>query len=172
MVTDHFAVFGLPRRQALDVEQLEALYRARQAEVHPDRFAHASDAERRRAMEEAARVNEAYVTLKDPLKRARHLLELAGHDVGLETNTAMPADFLMAQLERREAVAAARAQGDSDALDAAARALRKEIRAELAALETALEGGDHAAAGERVRRLMFHEKLLHEIDEAFAALET
>lgn len=172
LAQDHFALFGLPRSQALDGGRLEARYRELQGEVHPDRYAHLSDAEQRRAMQWASRVNEAYQTLKDPLKRARYLLELAGHDVGLETNTAMPVEFLMAQMELREQVAQARANGDSEALDGLHRKLTRTVRDEYAALQAALEAGDHDRAGELVRQLMFQEKLLQEIGDALEVLET
>jgi molecular chaperone HscB len=169
---DFFALFDLPRRQALDVDRLEGLYRDIQARVHPDKHAHLSDAEQRMAMQWATRVNEAYLTLKDPLRRARYLLELAGHDVRLETNTAMPVAFLMAQMGLREAVADAKEGGDIDALDALHRRLKKEIRTEYATLQTTLDAGDHGRAGELVRQLMFQEKLLHEIGDALEVLET
>lgn len=169
---DFFALFGLPRRQALDAGRLDALYRDLQAQVHPDRFAHLSDAEQRLAMQWATRVNEAWQTLRDPLRRARYLLELAGHDVRLETNTAMPTEFLVAQLELREAVAEAKDRGDVAGLDALYRRLKKEIRDEYATLESALEADDLARAGELVRQLMFQEKLLHEIGDALEVLET
>jgi molecular chaperone HscB len=169
---DFFALFGLPRRQDVDVARLEVLYREVQAQVHPDKYAHLSDSEKRQAMQWATRVNEAYQTLKDPLKRARYLLELGGHDVRLETNTAMPVEFLMAQMELREAVAAAKENGDIDGLDAQHRRLKKDIRGEFASLQATLDAGDHARAGELVRQLMFQEKLLHEIGDALEVLET
>ncbi|MEW6514953.1 MAG: Fe-S protein assembly co-chaperone HscB [Pseudomonadota bacterium] len=169
---DFFALFDLPRQQALEVDRLEALYRDIQGKVHPDKHAHLSDTEQRMAMQLATRVNEAYLTLKDPLKRARYLLELAGHDVRLETNTAMPVEFLMAQMELREAVADAKEGGEIDALDALHRRLKKEICAEFATLQDTLDAGDHARAGELVRQLMFQEKLLHEIGDALEVLET
>ncbi|NWG31683.1 MAG: Fe-S protein assembly co-chaperone HscB [Rhodocyclaceae bacterium] len=169
---DHFALFGLPRSQAFDIARLEARYRELQGEVHPDRYAHLSDAEKRRAMQWASRVNEAYQTLKDPLRRARYLLELAGHDVRLETNTAMPVEFLMEQMELREAVAEAKESGDIDALDARHRQLKRTIRDEYTALQAALEAGEHQRAGELVRQLMFQEKLLQEIGDALEVLET
>lgn len=168
---DFFALFDLPRQQALDVDRLEVLYRDIQAKVHPDKHAHLSDTEQRMAMQWATRVNEAYLTLKNPLKRARYLLELAGHDVRLETNTAMPVEFLMAQMELREAVADAKGGGDIDALDALHRRLKKEIRTEYVTLQATLDSGDHPRAGELVRQLMFQEKLLHEIGDALEVLE-
>jgi molecular chaperone HscB len=169
---DYFSLFGLPRQQGLDNARLEVLYRDIQAQVHPDKHAHLSDSDKRLAMQWATRVNEAYLTLKDPLKRARYLLELAGHDVRLETNTAMPPTFLMAQMELREAVAEAKDAGDLDGLDSQHRRLKKEIRGEYAELQAALDGNDLDRAGALVRQLMFQEKLLQEIDAALAHLET
>lgn len=169
---DHFALFGLPRRQALDEIELESRYRELQAKVHPDRHAHLTDAEQRLAMQWATRVNEAYLTLKSPLRRGEYLLRLAGHDPQLEHNTAMPADFLMRQMELREAVEEARQGGDADALDRMHRQMKKEMKVQYDALAQALdEETDHARAAAIVRQLMFQEKLLHEIDEALATIE-
>jgi len=94
LTSNHFELFGLEPVFALSADSLDSAYRDIQAKVHPDRFAHAGDAERRASLQWTTRVNEAYRTLKDPLQRARHLLELRGVDVAFETNTSMPADFL------------------------------------------------------------------------------
>jgi len=99
---NHFELFGLAPDFALDPEALERNYREIQSRVHPDRFAHAGDAERRASLQWTTRVNEAYRTLTDPVQRAKHILELHGVDVAFETNTQMPSDFLMQQLELRE----------------------------------------------------------------------
>jgi len=168
---DYFSLFGLPRQQGLDGDRLDGLYRDIQARVHPDKHAHLSDSDKRLAMQWATHVNEAYQTLKDPLKRARYLLHLAGHDVKLETNTAMPVDFLMAQMALREAVADAREAGDVDALDEQQRRLRRQIKAEFEELRTALDGNDLEGAALRVRQLMFQEKLMQEIDDALICVE-
>jgi molecular chaperone HscB len=168
---DFFSLFGLPRQQALDADKLELLYRDIQTRVHPDKHAHLADSDKRLAMQWATHVNEAYQTLKDPLKRARYLLQLAGHDVRLETNTAMPAEFLMAQMELRESVAEAKDAGDAETLDALHRQLKKESRAEYALLQETLDAGAHERAGALVRQLMFQEKLLQEIDDALALIE-
>src|SRR5499426_1503841 len=104
---------------------LEKAYREVQSRVHPDRFAHAGDAERRASLQWTTRVNEAYRTLKDPVQRGRHLLELHGVDVAFETNTQMPTDFLMQQLELREELEAATAKKDDSGLDALRARLRQ-----------------------------------------------
>jgi molecular chaperone HscB len=169
---DHFALFDLPRRQAVDELELERKYQDVQAQVHPDKHAHLADADKRLAMQWATKVNEAYLALKSPLKRAEYLLGLLGHDPQIERNTAMPTEFLMRQMELREAVEEARAGGDVDALDGMHRQIRKEMGVQHQALVQALdETKDYARGAEIVRQLMFQEKLLHEIDEALQAVE-
>ncbi|WP_310450352.1 Fe-S protein assembly co-chaperone HscB [Sulfuritalea sp.] len=168
---DHFTLFGLPRAQSLDLESLENSFRAVQAKVHPDKHAHAGDADRRLAMQWATRVNEAFQTLKSPGKRARYLLSLLGHDPQIESNTAMPTEFLISQMELREAVIEARAAANEDALDAVRLRLLNEIKVEYQRLAELIDvAKDFAAAGNLVRQLMFQEKLLNEIDDALEAV--
>lgn len=169
---DHFALFGLPARQALDGDELDRLYREVQSRVHPDKHAHRGDADRRVAMQWSTQVNDAYQTLRDPLLRARYLLHLSGHDPRIETNTAMPTEFLMQQMELRETVEQARDEGDIGRLDELHRQLRRNMATAQEALRVALdESHDFAGAGEIVRQLMFQEKLLTEIDQALEAIE-
>src|SRR5207247_3803575 len=103
---NHFELFGLPARFAVDAAALAAGYREPQREVHPDRCAAAPEPERRVSMQLATRVNEAYHTLKSPLKRAVYILRLRGVDPEFETNTAMPPKFLMEQMSWRERIEA------------------------------------------------------------------
>ena len=169
---DHFSLFGLNRGFRLDLSDLDSRYRDIQAQVHPDRFAHAGDADRRISMQWATHANEAYQTLKKPLERAKYLLHLAGHDIQAENNTAMPAEFLMEQMEWREAVMDARIGGDHHELEHLHNRLRADINSRYQELGELFDGkGDYAQASDRVRRLMFLEKLLHEIDDALASLE-
>lgn len=169
---DYFALFGLPRVYRVDMARLDQAYHAMQGKVHPDRHAHLPETERRLSMQWAAQVNEAYRTLKQPLARAHYLLRLAGAEGGHESNTVMPAAFLMEQMEWREAVAEARAVGDHHELEKLMRRLdlhAGEIRAEI---EQSLDARkDYATAADAVRRLMFMEKLEHEIEDALEALE-
>jgi molecular chaperone HscB len=163
----HFELLGLPTTYALDSARLESRYRDLQGQVHPDRFAAATEADRRVALQWAARANEAYRTLRDPVGRARYLLGLKGFDTGEETNTAMPADFLMQQMEWREAVAEARGERDAARLES----LRADIGAEreemLRQLERAIDRDANYDAGcSLVRKLRFLEKLDTEIEEA------
>jgi len=162
---------GLPVAFSIDTATLEQGYRALQTRVHPDRFAAAPPAERRAAMQWATRANEAYRTLRDPIDRARYLLQLRGYDTEEETNTAMPPDFLMQQMEWRESVAAARTARGVPALDALAGAIGAEREALLGQLGRAIDADANYGAGcSLVRKLRFLEKLALEIDDAREAL--
>ena len=157
----------MPERFSIDSSSLDSAFRSVQARVHPDRFTQALAAERRLAMQLATRANEAYQTLRDPVRRARYLCERHGVDVGIQTNTAMPADFLMQQMHWREALDEAKASR----LPAAFGALEVELSDErgrlLAALQSALdEALDHAAAAALVRKLMFVERFAQELSDA------
>ena len=162
---DHFSLFGLPACFDLDAQALESAWRAVAAQVHPDRYATASPAERRVAMQWAARANEAYRVLRDPLLRARYLCEQAGIDLQTESNTSMDTAFLMQQMTWREMLDDAR--DDTDAL-AALRAELEEARVSMrATLKRLLDDErDYAAAGLKVREWMFVEKLAQELADA------
>ncbi len=169
---NHFELFGLEPAFTLDPGRLERAYREVQANIHPDRFAHAGDAERRASKQWTARVNEAYRTLKSPVQRGKYLLELAGVDVALETNTAMPADFLVRQLELREALEEAQERSDTTTLARLRAGLREDERTLEGALAEALDAKrDYPAAAGLVRKLMFLERLNAEIDAAFETMD-
>jgi molecular chaperone HscB len=168
----HFELFDLEPAYAIDSAALDQSYRDLQALVHPDRYANAGDAERRASMQLTTRVNEAYRALKDPVLRAKHLLELNGVDVAFETNTQMPTDFLTQQLEMREELEAAVGKKDSSFLDG--------LRKKLASQEKRLEGligesidgrQDYAGAVELVRKLLFLHKIEEEIQSAYDTIE-
>jgi len=99
---DPFSLFGLSARYTQDADLIARTWKALAARVHPDRYATASASEQRVAQQWAARINDAYRVLRDPLLRARYLCERAGVDVQLETNTAMRPEFLMQQMAWRE----------------------------------------------------------------------
>ena len=165
----HFDLFGLAPAYALEPEALERSYREIQSRVHPDRFAHAGDAERRASLQWTTRVNEAYRTLKDPVQRARHLLELNGVDVAFETNTAMPADFLAQQMELRERLEEASTPAALDQMRSTLSQQRLRLENEIG--ETIDARKDYSAAAGLVRKLQFLDKLEAEIDAAYDTLE-
>ena len=169
---DYFSLFQLPRTFRQDTSALDNRFREVQAQVHPDKFVQAGDAERRLSLQWATRANEAYQTLKKPLARAQYLLSLAGHDVEGENNNAMPPEFLMEQMEWREAVAEARIARELGELEQLHHRVKERMANRYEQLAELLDDqNDYPAASDRVRRLMFLEKLLFDIDDAMAALE-
>lgn len=136
--------------------------------MHPDRFAGAGDAERRASMQWSTRANEAYRMLKDPVQRARYLLELHGVDTGFDTDTAMPGDFLARQIELREALEEARERRDAGALDAMRRGLKESAGVLEAEIASCIDGaGDYAGAAGAVRQLQFLKRLAEEVEAAY-----
>jgi len=164
---NHFDLFHLPISFALDSTALDAAYRDVQREVHPDRFTTAPDA----AAQWATRANEAYQTLKSPLNRGRYFLKIHGIDTEEESNTAMPVEFLMQQMEWREAVVAARALRDEAKLEGLATQKNTDEKALFTQLSGELnQPSSFAEARLTVRKLRFIEKLGEEIDDAFEAV--
>ena len=160
--TNDFELFGLPQQFALDRAQLNERWKAMQREAHPDRFAAEGAAAQRVAMQWSVRINEAYQRLKDPLKRAAYLCELRGVPVQAESNTAMPAAFLMQQMEWRELLE------DTDDV-ATLESLADDVAAERKRLQQALgslldQGNDPQTAVGQVRALMFIERFAAEVD--------
>lgn len=169
---DFFTLLGLPRAFPLDMTELDARFRELQREVHPDRFAAADDASRRASMMLATQINAAYQTLRSPLKRATYLLELAGIDVGAESNTAMSPEFLMHQMLWREQLDEARAEGDAAALAGLQADIDQAVGDAYERLAGALAAeSEIPVAVETVRQLMFLEKLHQSIDDAQFDLE-
>lgn len=167
---NYFALFQLPAQFEIDLAVLDVNYRKLQAEVHPDKFVNASPAERMQSMQMATLANEAYQTLKQPTARARYLLQLQDIDTSEEVNTAMPADFLMAQMEWREAMDDAKAAKDIAALDA----LLIDMRAQAQALQEQLPFAITSAPAQAaltVRKLRFIDKVSEDVNQLIAQLE-
>ena len=162
LAVNDFELFDLPVQFAQDRAQLDTRWKDLQREAHPDKFASQGTAAQRVAMQWSVRINEAYQRLKDPMRRAAYLCELGGTPIQAENNTAMPAAFLMQQMEWREAM--------DDANDVAAlEALFDEVQqAHTAALQQCAQlidtTHDLCAAAQQVRGLMFIEKFLRDIE--------
>ena len=165
-----FALFGLPERFAVDLAALDAKWKQLQGAAHPDRFASDTAAAQRVAMQWAIRINEAYRRLRDPLARAAYLCSLHGADVGAETNTAMPAAFLMQQMEWRDALSEARTLDAVEALSHEVTASRDAMLAQLHAQIDAAAAVDWRAVAGTVRGLMFVDKFMSDIDKRVDAL--
>jgi molecular chaperone HscB len=157
-----FDIFGLAPRFSLERAALDARWKDLQREAHPDRFATASAAAQREAMQWSVRINEAYQRLKDPLKRAAYLCELNGAPIRAEDNTAMPPAFLMQQMQWREDLDDAASEADLERMAADVASARREM---LNALQhTADVQRDFAALAQQVRALMFVERFARDVE--------
>lgn len=169
---NYFDLFGLNQAFRIDASALESQYRAIQSASHPDRFVTAPSAEKLKSMQTATLANEAYQTLKNPASRAQYLLSLHQINATKETNTAMPADFLMQQMEWREALEDFKAAQDINGLDTLAKEMRQEAKTlseELANLID--EKNDLASATETTRKLIFINKVCEDINKAITQIE-
>lgn len=157
---DHFARLGIKPTFDLDLDELERQYFGFQRRLHPDRFAAKSPKERALSQQQATALNEAYETLKDPLKRAAYLLDLLGHKVDLTAcGTINDRELLMEQMEKREAIA------EADGIEAITR-LSAEADADVLAcqchISAALNAHDMEQAVHLTIRLKYLVKLADE----------
>jgi molecular chaperone HscB len=188
-VADKFAMLGVPRQFELDEGALAEAFRALSRKLHPDRFARATPQERRFALEQTTRLNDAHRTLREPARRAEHLLELRGIHLageGAESGPAakklpvqqpvtMSLTFLEEMMEEREALLEVKhGGGDPERLRETLQSLAGEMEEKrkrtlhrvgemLRALE---EGGARAPAietvAEQIARLRYYERYLDE----------
>lgn len=157
-----FELFGVPQRFAQDRAALDARWKDLQREAHPDKFAAQGPAAQRVAMQWSVRINEAYQRLKDPLKRASYLCELNGAPIDAEKNTAMPHDFLVQQMQWREALDEAETAEDFEEIASQAMSSGREKLAKIA--QSLDVDRDFPAAARQVRSLMFIERFASEVD--------
>lgn len=160
--SNDFAIFGIEARFELDRAALDVRWKDLQREAHPDRFATADAQAQRQAMQWSVRINEAHQRLKDPLKRAAYLCELHGAPIQAENNTAMPAAFLVQQMQWREELDEA---GGLEELERMADDVAAARRAMLEGLQTtADEKHDWPELARQVRALMFVERFARDVE--------
>jgi len=168
--SDDFELFGLPQQFTQDRAAIDARWKDLQREAHPDKFAAQGAAAQRVAMQWSVRINEAYQRLKDPLRRAAYLCELHGAPVNAENNTAMPAEFLMQQMEWREALDDAQ---DIPALDTLNDEVGRSRKGLLQRCELLLDQAkDYTGAVAQVRALMFIERFARDIEARYDKMES
>ena len=169
---NHFSLFKLPQQFNIELAQLNANYRVLQSESHPDRYVTATSAEKLRSLQLATLANEAFQILKNPASRASYLLQLHHIEAASQTNTAMPADFLMQQMEWHEILDDAKQAKDIKALER----LLLDMRIECESLQTKLVDlfdvkNDFIAATDTTRKLIFIDKVSADVNKAIAQLE-
>ncbi|TBU96903.1 co-chaperone HscB [Stutzerimonas kirkiae] len=159
----HYAMFGLQPEFDIDLEYLASRYRELVRQVHPDRFADASEAEQRQALEQAANLNEAYQVLRSPSARARYLLALNGSELPLEATVQDP-EFLLQQMQWREELEDLQDAADLEGVDTFKRRLRQAQQDLQDAFSSSWRDAAQRSEAELlVRRMQFLDKLSREV---------
>jgi molecular chaperone HscB len=165
---DYFALFQLKPQFKIDRQALESAYLTVQQKVHPDMHAQASDSDKRVSMQLSALANSAYRILMNPIQRGLYMCGRNGVDPQLETNTAMPAQFLMQQMEWREALDDVRDQPSK--LDDLYKEVEKTRANLLKEVEATIDGANnYELAAKQLRALLFIDKFSAELEDAISA---
>ena len=138
-MTDHFLTFGIDRTFNVDRERLEKRFHELQSASHPDRHVAAETERREQALAESSDINAAYRALRDPISRAKHLVELYGFPISDQKS--VPPGLLMTVMEAQEKIAEFENAADRDA--------KQEAMNELLAIVEELEGQREAIDVER-----------------------
>lgn len=171
---NYFELFKFPPAFDIDTALLAERYRELQRAVHPDKFAHDTEQQKLLSVQRTAQVNDGYQTLKDPIRRAEHLLSLRGIDLSHETTTVKDTAFLLQQMEWREALEDVRhlaaPQDTIDALYESFADYRAQITQRLTQLLNSTSQEEGLLAADQVRKLKFMAKLQDELTRVEDAL--
>jgi molecular chaperone HscB len=85
---DYFTFFGLPRKLNIDFPGLEKEFYQLSRNLHPDLYSGADKREQEWSLEQSSQLNDAYRTLKDPIKRTEYLLRLEGVELEEQSKSA------------------------------------------------------------------------------------
>ena len=166
LTQNYFELFSLDISFDIDLKKLSENFRSLQQSVHPDRFANASDQEKRLSVQRAAQINEAYQVIKSPQRRARYIIELQGVVFDDQANPVMDPMFLMQQMELREGLSDVKSKSDPEAaLDeilATLKVSKKEVLNKLAEQLNKPADADLDKASQFMHELQFLDKLQHE----------
>ncbi|MFK5968700.1 MAG: Fe-S protein assembly co-chaperone HscB [Candidatus Marithrix sp.] len=158
---NYFAIFDLPQSFDVDVHKLSAYYRNLQRVVHPDKFVNAPERERRLAMQKAVQINEAFQTLKNPLKCGLYLLQL--HDIDTDNAPQMEGEFLMMQMELHEQLNSIKQRSNPiDSINDFLQQLKHEQQQLTALLSKQFAQKDYQLARDNIYKLQFFTKLNQE----------
>lgn len=173
LTSNFFELFDIPVSYEVDLNKIQQHYMELQKQVHPDKFASASDQEKRLSMQQTSWLNEALATLKDDVLRASYLLKLKGLDINLENETTVDMTFLMQQLEVRERLENVdRNDPDSlDTLDEMGKQIKQENIDIMTAFSQSYQANNFDEAREWISKLQFLQKTKKEINKIAAEIE-
>lgn len=170
--SDFFEIFAIPATWQVEPGQLDLRYRSLQQEFHPDRYANKGAVEKRLAVQTASLINQAYETLKSPLKRAQYLLQLKQIDASQDSHITSDGTFLMHQIELREELSDVRNNEDPFA---ALNSLRTGVEAryieQQSQFQIQYQSQAYDQAYDTVAKMQFSAKLLDEIEQLEVDLE-
>jgi len=160
---NYFTLFDVPVSFEVDLPELSQRYLSLQKAIHPDKFANSPEKERLYSVQQTAKLNDAYDTLKKPLLRARYLLELHDANLNHDNTTIKDTGFLMQQMELRESIE--KSKSDIDALEDSIDHIDDLYSAELKRIkiEFAVDKPDYDQLADLVRKLQFFSKLRDEV---------
>ena len=164
---NYFQLLGLNQSFQIDQQKLADNYRQLQRQFHPDKFASASDMERRLSVQKSALINEAYLALKSPLNRASYMLKLRGKDLSNDTSTAMAPEFLMQQMHLREELEEIRHSSDPvTRLHEVSEEINEILKDQIGTLSKyfSIKDSDLEKIADYVRRMQFIVKLQQEVE--------
>lgn len=163
MTQNYFELFNLPEKFQIDLEMLQENYRAIQKEIHPDRFATSSENEKVQSMIKSTQANDAFQTLKSPIKRAKYILSL---HKSVEKIT-LPPDFLMQQMEWEEHFETI--EKNSSELTVFKSTINKKYKEYSLLISTQIDDDQNwSDAAISIDKLYFIEKLLQKINKALS----
>ncbi len=169
---NYFELFGLPVDFQLDEQQLHDAHQKLQAAFHPDRYVSATDQEKRLVVQQAAWINEAYESLKNPVSRARYMLEVSGLPLNDDHETTSDTAFLMEQMELREEMDECRSCKDPmRRCDHITGKLDQRSQEYAVQFETLFEQGDLEKARQVSKKMQFVQRILDQIDDLQFELE-
>jgi molecular chaperone HscB len=171
---DRFTVLGVPRKFEIDMAAAESAYKDLSRQLHPDRFAKADPRARKAALARTVELNDAWRTIKDPVKRAEYLLELAGFglqgedrkpgaDVAATKKVAAPPAFLVEILELREELGEAHRAGDAVKVAFMAGEMRERAAEAMKTIGAALDAGKFEEGARTLIALRYYQRFLDEV---------
>ncbi len=163
MTVNPFAVLGLGASFDVNLASLEKTHRELSRTLHPDKFVGSGAGERRMALSKAVEVNEAWRIVRDPVKRAEALFELAGIAVGERAEPKPSAALLMDMMDQREALAEAKAARDMNRVNALARAIEARVEEADRALSEGFRKGADTSLVQKLGELRFYRRFLDEV---------
>ena len=170
--SNFFEIFSIAVGWQISIRDLDTRYRQLQLEFHPDRYASAGQTEQRLAVQTASLINQAYDTLKSPLKRAQYLLELNNIDADQDSHITSDSAFLMRQMALREALSDIRQAAEPlQSLEQLRADVEQGYDEEQEQFHSQYQANALTDAFNTVAKMQFSAKLLDEIEQFEAELE-